>query len=93
MKYTRSAKRPTTAIELYDCGDMEEMGGLEDDGYFERQLEKNIKTEVNPKKATVPIPKSQILLPKLEGESTIKQMKDLEKEMDLEMSRIQDDEM
>lgn len=40
-----------------------------------------------------PVPKNQVLLPKLEGDQSIKQMKDIEREMDLEMSRMFDREM
>ena len=69
------------------------MPGLEEECYFEKQLEKNIKTETAPKKASTPVPKSQIVLPKLDNDSKVKQSKELEKEMDLEMSRILDMEM
>lgn len=39
------------------------------------------------------VPKNQVLLPKLEGDQSIKQMKDIEREMDAEMSKILDREM
>ena len=43
------------------------------------------------KKSNTPVPKNQILLPKLEGDlMKTMQMKDIEREMDLEMSRILD---
>lgn len=39
------------------------------------------------------VPKNQVLLPKLEGDQSIKQMKDIEREMDAEMSKMLDKEM
>jgi len=39
------------------------------------------------------VPKNQVLLPKLEGDQSIKQMKDIEREMDAEMSKMLDREM
>lgn len=44
---------------------MDDSPDLEDGFYFEKQLEKNIKTENMPKKMNTPIPKNQIVLPKL----------------------------
>ena len=39
------------------------------------------------------VPKNQVVLPKLEGDLSMKQMKDIEREMDLEMSKMFDKEM
>lgn len=36
------------------------------------------------------VPKNQVVLPKLEGDLSMKQMKDIEREMDLEMSKMFD---
>lgn len=41
----------------------------------------------------VPANKNQVVLPKLDGDMSIKQMKDIEKEMDLEMGRMLDKEL
>ena len=58
-----------------------ESAKLEDDhSYFELQLQKNIKSEGSQKNQTtkqLPVPKNQVVLPKLEGDQSIKQMKDL----------------
>lgn len=68
------------------------MPALEDDGYFEQQLQKNSKVEntsnngtlssLNASKGQKPVSKNQVLLPKLEGDQSIRNMKDIEKEMD-----------
>lgn len=49
--------------------------------------------ESNGPKPQKVVPKNQVVLPKLEGDMSMKQMKDIEKEMDLEMSRMFDKEM
>ena len=43
IKYVRSSNKPPKPIELYDCEDLDEMPGIEEEVYFEKQLEKNIK--------------------------------------------------
>ena len=54
------------------------MPDLEEDHYFETQLEKNIKVE-EMLKTKKPQGKNQVVLPKLEGDVKIKQVKDLER--------------
>jgi hypothetical protein len=51
---------------------------MEDNNYFETQLEKNIKTEILSKTGK-PQAKAQIVLPKLETDIKMRNMKDLEK--------------
>ena len=50
------------------------MPALEEDNYFESQLEKSIKVESVPKMAKNQ-QKNQVVLPKLEGDIKVKQLK------------------
>ena len=58
---------------MYDCDDFE-MPALEEDNYFESQLEKSIKVESVAKVAKNQ-QKNQVVLPKLEGDLKVKQLK------------------
>jgi hypothetical protein len=62
---------------LYECDDFDQPV-LEEDHYFENQLEKSIKTEIM-SKTQKPQSKNQIVLPKLESDMRMKPIKDLEK--------------
>ena len=82
VKLKKGGERSTKTIEHYDCDDME--CELEDNNYFEVQLERNIKTEMM-SRTNKPQNKANIVLPKLESEMKTRNMKDIEREMDMEM--------